>query len=102
MRTGEYQWSSGLYMLCIDLLQTHIDCVPQSGAADDAIAHLRTLPEISEQLNSLNSETVRKELREYGAWDETELADHNANLSRLLWIAVCDCREQPEWYEVTE
>lgn len=27
-------------------------------------------------------------LRGYGAWDDAELADHNANLERLIWLTA--------------
>jgi hypothetical protein len=29
---------------------------------------------------------------QYGAWDETELADDAQNKARILWIACCDFR----------
>jgi hypothetical protein len=37
----------------------------------------------------------RQHLREFGAWDSADLADHNANRARVLWIWACDCREDP-------
>ena len=37
----------------------------------------------------------RHHLREFGAWDAADLADHNANRARVLWIWACDCREDP-------
>jgi hypothetical protein len=33
-------------------------------------------------------------LKEYGAWDRQELADHDQNLQRILWLAACDITEQ--------
>jgi len=36
---------------------------------------------------------LKKELREYGAWDEVELKYHAINLRRLLWVACCDISE---------
>lgn len=46
-------------------------------------------------------ERIRKELQEYGAWDDEELADDSANWQRLLWAfawnvfeeAVPDCSD---------
>jgi hypothetical protein len=64
------------------------------GACDNDIADLRTVSYIAEQLAALDPDKVRAELDEYGAWNETELADHDANLSRALWIAACNIREE--------
>jgi hypothetical protein len=36
---------------------------------------------------------IRRELKEYGAWDSMELSDHEANLRRFVWIAACDIIE---------
>lgn len=33
-------------------------------------------------------------LREYGAWDESGLANHEDNLARLLWLTCCDIKEE--------
>lgn len=40
----------------------------------------------------------RDYLRGYGAWDDEELADHERNLGRLVWLAGCDLAEQGEAY----
>jgi hypothetical protein len=39
---------------------------------------------------------IRKHLSRYGCWDTAELADHNSNRERLLWIWANDYREDPE------
>jgi len=36
---------------------------------------------------------LREHLRGTGAWEPSELCDHQENLRRLLWIWACDCRE---------
>lgn len=36
---------------------------------------------------------IREHLSGYGAWDSSELCDHQANLRRLLWTWACNCRE---------
>jgi hypothetical protein len=50
-------------------------------------------PAIIKQLNALKPALVRDELKEYGAWDSDELANHADNLTRLLWIACGDLIE---------
>lgn len=42
---------------------------------------------IREQLDKINPESLRNELKEFGAWTEEELSDHEENLSRILWDA---------------
>ncbi len=43
---------------------------------------------------------AKRALKSYGAWDDSDLRDHSANLKRLLWIAVLDCKDQnvSYWY----
>lgn len=38
-------------------------------------------------------ERIRNELREYGAWDDNELADDAANWRRIVWLAACNINE---------
>ena len=41
-------------------------------------------------------ETCKDALRPYGAWDNDELADHDKNLRRMVWLAgcgLCECGE---------
>ena len=42
---------------------------------------------------NLMPKDLQDELREYGAWDEIQLQDHNANLMRILWIAAGDIQD---------
>jgi hypothetical protein len=64
------------------------------GRCDDDIAYLRRVPYIAQQLDAIDSDMMRRELRSYGAWDVQELADDDENISRLLWIACCDIVEE--------
>lgn len=57
---------------------------------------LRKTPYIAAQLEQLDPVKVRDELYDYGAWEEFELADHDANLDRVLWLACCNIREEVE------
>ena len=38
-------------------------------------------------------------LSEYGAWDADELANHDDNLERIVWLAANDVAEDPGTYE---
>lgn len=37
---------------------------------------------------------IRRELSEYGAWDEEELSDDAANWRRIIWIAANNIAEE--------
>jgi hypothetical protein len=65
-----------------------------AGRCDEDVESLASEPEISAQLEGLDAEAVKAELKEYGAWDETELADHEQNLRRILWIAAGNITEE--------
>lgn len=87
-----FSTSSGLIELALTLDDAKAGS--HQGQCDADVADLRTVPYILEQLDQYPPALVAAELDEWGAWDEKELADHDANLSRLLWLACCDVREQ--------
>lgn len=72
-----------------------IQDAPSSGAFDDYADWIMSAYDVI-----CDPDEARKALKNYGAWDDSELEDHEANLRRLLWIAVLDCQEQSvsEWY----
>jgi hypothetical protein len=61
-----------------------------SGACDSDIAELLDLQQIKAQLSGITPQVLREELKEFGAWDDLELAHHRDNLARILWIACGD------------
>lgn len=65
-----------------------------SGKCDDDVNALLQVPAIARQFKRIDPAAIRAELREYGAWDETELSDDNANRQRVLWIAAGNIREE--------
>ena len=65
------------------------------GQCDSDIAELRATPQ--SRLNSTRQPTkVADELREYGAWEDDELTDHEANLNRILWLACGQIVDETE------
>lgn len=85
-----YFWFDGSGRIEIELTQAQINSVCCSGANDAAVA--------AEIKPAIDAELLRNALKEYGAWDENELADHSANLDRVFWIACWDCYEDPNFY----
>lgn len=87
---AQMKWTCGNYGNELQLSVHDAHSGSHSGACDDDIASLRRKPYIARQLDNLDAESLRRELKEYGAWDADELADHDANLSRWLWICCGD------------
>jgi hypothetical protein len=65
-----------------------------SGDCEDDTRELSKVSVIAEQLAKIDPTTLSAELKEYGAWDAEELADHDQNIQRILWLAACDIAEQ--------
>jgi hypothetical protein len=67
-----------------------------SGACDVDVAGLCDTPYMRKQLKAIKPGLLAKELKEYGAWDAVELADHAQNLHRLVWLASGDLVDEPD------
>lgn len=87
-------WSESLGRIELQIAREDAESASHPGPCDADVARLRDVPYIREQLDRLPPALVAKCLREYGAWDAEELADHDANLDRLLWIACGDISEE--------
>jgi len=73
------------------------DCYHQ-GACDQDVDYWHN--KIS--LSHITDEKLAEELKEYGAWDEEELADREANEKRIIWLAAGDIQESEEWNKTTK
>jgi hypothetical protein len=63
------------------------------GQCDADVLALSQQADIHAQLEKIDPEDLRNELKEYGAWSAEELADHAQNLQRILWLACGDIVE---------
>ena len=68
-------------------------CAQPGKDATEDVEELLRLPGIRRQFNKIDPKKIKTELREYGAWDDTELADAEENELRILWIAACNIVE---------
>lgn len=64
------------------------------GQCDEDVKILLQDPKIIRQLDKIDPEKIAAELHEYGAWDEEELKDSQANRERIIWIAAGDIVEE--------
>ena len=77
----------------IEMTLAQAQSATHPGPCDSDVLALSNHRKIRRQLERIDSEALRKELREYGAWDDQELANHEQNLQRILWIAAGDIVE---------
>jgi hypothetical protein len=91
--TGPRWYSSSSGAIEIQMSLEEARSGSHQGQCDDDVATLAKLPHIAAQLAEIEPKTLRHELQDYGAWDETALADHDENLQRILWIACGDIVE---------
>jgi hypothetical protein len=77
----------------IQMTMAQAQSASHQGQCDDDVQALSNNRKIRRQLERITPEVLRKELAEYGAWDEQELADHEQNIQRILWIAAGDIVE---------
>src|ERR1700677_2990868 len=83
---GKLLWftsSSGRIELQMTMEQA--ESVSHSGECDEDVRELSKVSAIADQLAKIDPALLSAELKEYGAWDEDERADHEQNLQRLLW-----------------
>lgn len=95
-------WCSSSGRIELNIAKEYVSIGYHQGQCDADIEWLRKeIPEISKQLYQIDPALLRSELQEYGAWDDAELVDHNANLDRILWLACGDLFDS-ESYSVDE
>lgn len=64
------------------------------GSCDEEVFRVSELPYVVRQVSKLDPEQLRKELYEYGAWDDNELKDHSQNIQRWIWISAGNITEE--------
>jgi hypothetical protein len=87
-----FSTGSGRIELQIEL--DHANAGHHQGQCDADIERLLTVDYIKAQLDAIPPALLADELREYGAWDQDELADHEQNKARILWLACGDITDQ--------
>jgi len=97
--TPTHIWEAGSgRRLSLSLTLDEAKSCSHAGRCDDDVAWLMAQPHIEAQTAQWDPAILAAELREYGAWESDELADHKVNVSRMVWMACCDVAEQPEVY----
>lgn len=94
------EWIDGMGYLktMIKIKISDAETLASRGESIGTVKRMREESFYENQLQEIKPENLRKVLREYGAWDDQELENHDENLNRILWIAGCDVAERPEDY----
>jgi hypothetical protein len=72
----------------IRLTKDQAHSASHGGQCDADVEILLAVPSVRRQFAKIAPDSIRAELREYGAWDNMELADDAVNQRRILWIAA--------------
>lgn len=72
----------------LSLIRRDAEHCSQSGDCEPFVREVMVKPYVKKQLTQINPDSLRRELHEYGAWDEEELQNHEMNLLRWLWISA--------------
>ena len=87
------RWTSSSGRIELNITKRQAAGASHQGQCDGDVAELCRVPAIARQLRAIDPALLREELSKWGAWDETELADHAQNLQRLLWLAAGDIND---------
>ena len=87
-------WTSSSGRLELKMTLAQAQSVSHSGQCYPDVITLMRVPAVARQLSKLDAALLASELKEYGAWDATELSNHQDNLERVLWLAGCDIAEE--------
>lgn len=87
-------WTTGSGRIELNITKKNASIGSHQGECDNDVKMLMQLPSIKKQLDKIPADLLANELQEWGAWDSEELANHEDNKIRLLWIACGDINER--------
>lgn len=91
--TQTYWFSTSSGRIEIEMTMEDARYASHQGQCDEDVRAVSEEPYIAEQLAKIKPELLRDELAEWGAWDDEELADHDQNIQRIVWLAAGDIRD---------
>jgi len=83
-------WNFSNYGNDLDITKNQAEIGYHQGECENDILELMEIPSIKRQLKKLDKQQLKKELKQYGAWDKQQLENHQENLKRWLWISCGD------------
>lgn len=82
------------YIGSIELPLDVVELCSHKGDCTKDVKKCMELPEVKAELSEIDPIQLINELREYGAWTDEELSNHNDNLERILWIAAVNIQHR--------
>lgn len=86
-------WNSSNYGNDLRLTRADANYCAHSGNCENEVNEVMQKPYVKKQLGALNPDKLAKELKDFGAWDDEQLANHKDNLQRWVWISAGDITE---------
>jgi len=87
-------WNYSIYGNDLKLTRNDAEKCSHSGDCQNDVLEVMKKPYVTKQLKAINHTQLRKELKEYGAWSESELHNLENNLMRWVWISAADIIER--------
>ena len=81
------------YIDCLDIPEELAAWTDHPGDCEKDLVKLMQIDEVKVELDKIDKENLKLELKEYGAWTEGELNNHSDNLMRILWVTCCKINE---------
>ena len=95
IQNGKFIFETGqaydLFDIPLEYQEAFLAC-SHSGQCDQDVEHAKQFFAVD------NPDKLREYLKEFGAWDQDELKDDNANLGRILWIMAGEIKENSVAY----
>ena len=86
-------WSSSCGRIELNITFNNAKKTFHSGDCEPEVIELANKQSIKQQTKLIDKNVLITVLKEYGAWNQDELQNHQQNIIRLLWIAASDIAE---------
>jgi hypothetical protein len=83
-------WTSSCGRIELNITLNNAKKASHSGECEMDVIALSEKVSIKKQTKLIDKDVLISVLSEYGAWDQSELKDHQQNIIRLLWLACGD------------
>lgn len=95
----KYEWFDDIGRMYLEFNQSQVDkCSHQGKCYNDCKA---VAEQIRDQLSVYTLDEKIVILSETGAWEENELQNENETNLKIVWLACCDIKEDPEIYDLS-
>lgn len=95
---AEFIWCDYMGIIELPFNSDQIEGIGESGDNEPAVDRCLEQCDVVNAILDSKREQLVSVLREYGAWSDDELQDHETNKQRIVWIAGSDIADNPEDY----